>query len=132
LASSSHRIDLIKKDDTRLFGASELENFSYHASTFTDVPLVELTANDSDEAGVSSVGHGAGSQGFSCSRGTKQQYTFWWVDTECDESLGMQEWHLNNFSDFFNLLFAATNVVVGNVRLLLNLHHSYSGIDLRW
>ena len=132
LASTSHGINLIKKDDARLFGARELENLSNHASTFADVPLVELTTNDSDKAGVGSVSDGAGSQGFASSRGTEQQYTFWWVDTKRNKSLGVQEWHLNNFSDLFNLLFAAANIVVGHVRLFLNSHHSYSGVDLWW
>jgi len=61
LASTSHGINLIKKDDARLFSACELENFSDHASTLTNVPLVKLTTNNSDETGVSSIGHGAGS-----------------------------------------------------------------------
>jgi len=43
----------------------------------------------------------------------------------------VQKWHLNNFSDLFYLLFAAANVIVSHIRLVLNSHHSYSWVDLR-
>ena len=94
LASTSHGINLIKKDDARLFGARELENLSNHASTFADVPLVELTTNDSDEAGVGSVSDGAGSQGFASSRGTDNPHVL--------KALGLR--HLHFVGDLFEWL----------------------------
>jgi len=40
--STTNGINLIEEDDARLFGSSELENLSDHASTFTNITLNEL------------------------------------------------------------------------------------------
>ena len=42
----------------------------------------------------------------------------------------MQEWSLHNLTKLFNLLLAASNVAVGDVRLLLDLHHGDGGVNL--
>jgi len=43
----------------------------------------------------------------------------------------MEERHLDDFSNLFDLFFAATQVVVSNIGLLLNSHHSDSRVNLR-
>jgi hypothetical protein len=44
----------------------------------------------------------------------------------------MEQRSLHNFSQFLDLFFAATHVTVGDIRLLLNLHHGDCGVNLGW
>lgn len=81
LSGSSNSIDFIEKDDTCLFGSSHLEDFPNHSRTLTNVLLDKLRSNDSDKAGISSVGNSSGSQSLSRSRRTVKHDTFWRVDT---------------------------------------------------
>mmetsp|Transcript_22492 Transcript_22492/g.27754 ORF Transcript_22492/g.27754 Transcript_22492/m.27754 type:complete len:227 (-) Transcript_22492:27-707(-) len=42
----------------------------------------------------------------------------------------MKERHLNDFSDLFNLVLAATQIVVSDIWLVLDRHHGDSGVNL--
>lgn len=55
------------------------------------VLLDQLRADDSDEAGVGAVGHGASAQGFPGSRGSEQQHAFGRLDAQVHKALRLNE-----------------------------------------
>ena len=130
LTCSADGINFIKEKDARLLGACESENLSDHASTLTDVPLHELRTNDSDEASISAIGNSSRSEGLASAWWAIQENTLGWVDAKGHEPLRVQQRHLNHFSYLVNLVLAATKVVVADIRLLFNGHHSDCGVNL--
>jgi hypothetical protein len=124
-SGTTYSIDFIEEDDARLLGSSQLEDFSDHPSTFTHISLNELGSNNSDKGGISSVGNSSGSQSLSCAGRPVEQNTLGRVNTELDEALWMKQRQLNNLSDLLNLLFAATEIIICHVWLILYCHHCH-------
>ena len=65
-------IDLIKEDEAGLLGASHLEQLAHHPGTFSHILLHQLTANDSDEAGICPVGHRSCQKSLACTKNAKR------------------------------------------------------------
>ncbi len=128
-SGSSDCVNLVKENDTGFLCPCHLEDFSYHSCTLSDVLLDQFWTNNSDERCISSVGNSSGCEGFSSSWRSIQEDTFWWINTEIDKLLRSQKWHLHDFSEFFKLFFAATDVVVGDIGLVFYGHHGDGGID---
>mmetsp|Transcript_11276 Transcript_11276/g.11320 ORF Transcript_11276/g.11320 Transcript_11276/m.11320 type:complete len:211 (-) Transcript_11276:468-1100(-) len=122
-ASSSHGIDLIKENDAGLLLPSHLEDFSHHPSPFSNVALDKFGAYDSDEAGVSPVGHCPGSQGLASPWRPKEQHPLGRIYPQLDKPLWVQQWHLHHFPYLFNLFLAPSQVVVCHIWLLFHSHH---------
>lgn len=60
---------------------------------------------------------------------SEKQNTLWRFNAKCNEFFWMKQRCLNDLSKLLNLLLAATNIRVGDIRLLLDLHHCDSWID---
>jgi len=130
--STTDSIDLIKEDNAGFLGPCHLEEFSDHSSTLTNISLNELRSDDSDKACISSIGHSSCCQSFTCSWWSVQENTFWRIDTKLSEFFWMQQRHLNNLSNFVNLIFASSQVTVCYIRLLFDRHHCNSWINFWW
>lgn len=87
--STTDCVNFIEKDETRLFGTGHFEKFTDHTGTLTNVFLHQLGADNTDEAGVSSVGHSTGAQCFSSAGWSEQQDTLWRLNTEVYEFFGL-------------------------------------------
>ena len=121
---SSNGVHFVKENYAGLFGPSHLKDLSHHSRTFSHVFLDQFRSYDSDEAGVSSVSHGSGSQCFSCAWRAVEQHSLWRIDSQINELFRSEQRHFHDFSELLQLLFAASNVVVGDIRFVLNRHHS--------
>lgn len=55
--------------------------------------------------------------------------TFGGIDTEIDESLGMENGNFHDFSQQLEGLCCTTDIVVGDIGLVLDLHHADRGIN---
>jgi hypothetical protein len=132
ISSTADCIDFIKKDDASLLGSGKLEQLTNHASSFTYIALNKLTADNSDEACIRSVGDCSRAQRFTSSWWTIKQYTLRWVDTQLCEPFWVKQRQLNDFTDLVNLVLAATQVVICHIRFLFYCHHRHSRVDLWW
>ena len=65
-AGSTNCIYFIKEDEAGLLAACHLEKLAHHTCTFTNVFLDQLTANDTDEACICSVGDSSSKKRFAC------------------------------------------------------------------
>lgn len=68
--------------------------------------------------------------GNTCSRWSVAEYTLGGVNAQGHKFLWMQHGQLNYFSHLVNLLFAASNVTVGDIWLFLHCHHCHTSINL--
>lgn len=93
-----HGIDFVEEDDAGFLGLRHLEQLSHHSGSFSHVFLHQLTANDSDEARISSVGNGSGRQGFSGTWRPVEQNALGGIDSQLNELFWVQERHLNDLS----------------------------------
>lgn len=87
--STSNRVDLIEKDDARLLCPRHLEELSDHPGALAHILLHQLGADDSNEGGICSVGHGSGTQRLSRPWRSIKKNTLWRVNAEVDEFLGL-------------------------------------------
>jgi len=62
--------------------------------------------------------------------GAIEKGAFGRVDAEVHEAFRGEERHLDDFAQFFDLVFAAAHVAVGYVGLVFHGHHGYRGVDL--
>jgi hypothetical protein len=128
--STTNRIDLIEENDAGFLGTGHLEKFSDHASTLSHVPLDQLRSDNADETGIGPVGNSSGSESLSSAGGSIKKNTLWRVNSKLDKALRMEQRHLNDFSDLFNLLFAASKIVIGDIRLFFDCHHGDRRVNL--
>lgn len=129
---SSDCINFVEEDDTGLFGPGHLEDLSDHPSTLSHILLDKLGTNNSNEASICSIGHSSGCEGLSCSWGTVKEHTLRRINTELDEFLGGQQRHFYHLSEFLQLLSAASNISISDIRLIFHCHHCHCSINLRW
>lgn len=71
------------------FDTIKMNPFTLIITHLSHIFLHQLRADDSDEAGVCAVSHGASAQGFSGAGRPKQQHAFWRLDTQVDKPLGL-------------------------------------------
>mmetsp|Transcript_104646 Transcript_104646/g.234966 ORF Transcript_104646/g.234966 Transcript_104646/m.234966 type:complete len:232 (+) Transcript_104646:453-1148(+) len=129
-SGATDSIDLIDEENASLLRACQLEELSHHSRTLTHVALHELGTDDADETCVSAVGDRAGRQRLPRAGRAVQQDTLGRVDTQCHEAFGLQQGHLDDLAQSFQLLLGTANVVVGHVWLLLDRHHRHTGVYL--
>jgi hypothetical protein len=129
---TSDGIDLVEEDDAGLLGPCHLEDLTHHSGAFSNILLNQLRTDNSDEAGVSSVGDGSCGESLASSRRTVEQDSLWRIDSQVDELFRSEKWHLNHFPQLFQLFLAASDIVVGDIGLVLHGHHGDSRIDLGW
>ena len=124
----TYGINFIKENNTSFFGSGHREEFSDHPGPLADILLNELTADDSDEASVSPVSNCTSGESLACAWRAVEQDSFGRVYAEIDELFGLEQRHLHDFFEFVELLLAATEIVVGDIGLFLDLHHSDRGV----
>ena len=123
-------VDFVEEYDAGFFRPGHLEELAHHSSAFSDVLLHEFAADDSDEGGVCSVCYGSCAKSLSCAGRSVEKSTFWRVDAKIDEALGGEKRHFDNFTEFFDLFFAAADVAVGYVGLVFDCHHCNAWVYL--
>mmetsp|Transcript_36531 Transcript_36531/g.77740 ORF Transcript_36531/g.77740 Transcript_36531/m.77740 type:complete len:357 (-) Transcript_36531:70-1140(-) len=128
-SGASDGVDLIDEEDASLLRPCQLEELSNHSGTLTDVTLHQFGANDADEAGISPIRNCSSCQGLACTRGTVQENTFRGIDAQCDESLRLQQRHLDDLSQPLQLVLSTANIVVSHIRFLLHSHHGNARIN---
>ena len=128
--STTNSIDLIEEDNAGFLGTGHLEKFSDHASTLSHVPLDQLRSDNADETGIGPVGNSSGSESLSSAGGSIKKNTLWRVNSKLDKALRMEQRHLNDFSDLFNLLFATSKIVISDIRLFFDSHHGDRRVNL--
>lgn len=114
-----------------------------HARTFTDEFLDKFRSRNSDESTVSVMSHSSRQKRFTSSRRTVKKNTLefatsddllksylWLSDTERFKQLGMLNWKLDDFFDFFNLLVQTSNHFVGWIWHFFDHHQGDERIDL--
>lgn len=56
----------------------------------SNILLDQFRPDDSDEAGICTVSHSSGTQGFPCTRRPEQQHTLWRLNTQVDKALRLK------------------------------------------
>lgn len=123
-------VDLIYKNNTGRVISGESEDVSDHSGSLSDVLLHELTAVNSDEGGRGMVRDGLREHGFSGTGRSVHEDSSGRVDTDLLVELWVGEGEFDGFSDLLFLLVKTSDILVGYVRLLLDLHHLDLGIGL--
>mmetsp|Transcript_22292 Transcript_22292/g.53383 ORF Transcript_22292/g.53383 Transcript_22292/m.53383 type:complete len:281 (-) Transcript_22292:263-1105(-) len=130
-ARAADGVHLVDEDDARLLRARHLEELTHHARPLAHVLLHELAADDTDEARVRSVGHGARGERLAGAWRAIQQDALRGVNAELHEALGVQHRQLQHLAQLLDLVLVAADVVVRDVGLLLDSHHRHCRVDLR-
>mmetsp|Transcript_10477 Transcript_10477/g.11396 ORF Transcript_10477/g.11396 Transcript_10477/m.11396 type:complete len:292 (-) Transcript_10477:273-1148(-) len=131
-SSATDSINFVKKDNACSLGLGHLEQFSDHPGSFSNILLHQLRTNNSDKAGIGTISNGSGGQSFTRSGGTVQQNSLGRVDTQGDESFGIQQRHFYDFTKTIQLISTASNIGIGDIGLFFNCHHSDTGVNFWW
>src|SRR5690242_9276054 len=94
--------------------------------------LHELRSNDSNKGGVGTVSSGTSTESLSGSGGSVEQHSLRRINTEVDEPLRLKQWQFDDLSKLLNLFFASSHIAIGDIGLLLDLHHRHRGVNLGW
>jgi hypothetical protein len=127
----SDSVHLVEEDDTGFLGSGHLEDLADHSGALPDVFLHQLRADDTDEAGLSAVGDGAGCEGLARAWWAVQQHSLGRIDTEIHEFLRIQQRHLHDLPQPLQLILTPTNIIIGHIRLLLDSHHRNRRVNPR-
>mmetsp|Transcript_24326 Transcript_24326/g.41316 ORF Transcript_24326/g.41316 Transcript_24326/m.41316 type:complete len:244 (+) Transcript_24326:463-1194(+) len=78
---STDRVDLIKEHNACPLRSCHGKQLSDHSRSLSNIFLDKFTTNNTDEASICSVSHSTGTQGFTGSGRSIQEYSLWWVNS---------------------------------------------------
>mmetsp|Transcript_64741 Transcript_64741/g.75277 ORF Transcript_64741/g.75277 Transcript_64741/m.75277 type:complete len:284 (+) Transcript_64741:420-1271(+) len=131
-SSASDSIDFVHENNARLMLLCIGKHFSNDSGTLSDILINDTRSDNFQETGLDVAGKGSGNKGFSGSRRTIHQDSFWWLDTDSQEELRVCQWQFNSFSKSSDLVIQTTDLTEGNLSWIFIGHIEDCRIDFSW